>query len=188
MSIDYERYEASVTPMTLTVQGDAGGFQVALVAHVDDESNVDVQLDRMRRSFIRQEAHMRLTLVMADLEQKRQELRDTPVVLEAIQRTYAIEHAEMIASFQGIWNGRNRLGAYKPSTTERANLDKLKIDADAKIAKVKAQTESLPLLIKQYEERIANLRNMIDGKDKHVTIEEAFARRSLVERPPEAAE
>lgn len=185
---EYDRHEFYSTPVTLTIQGDAGGFQVALEAHVEDHDKIDEHLDKMRRSFIRQQSYMRLTLVLADLEQKRQELRDSPAVLEAIQKTYVVKHAEMVASFQQQWQDRDRLGDYKASTTERENLRKLRTDSDAQIAAVKAQMESLPIIIRQYEERVTNLRNLISGKDRHEALEEAFARQVLVEHPPQAAE
>ena len=188
MSIDYERYEASVVPVTLTIQGDAGGFQVALVSHVDDYSNVDEHLDRMRRAFIRQRSHMDLTLVLAELGEKRQQLDDSPVIIGATERAYVVQHAETVASFHNAWAEKNKFGDYKPSTTERENLNKLRSDRDMRIAAVKAQMEALPLVIKQLEERAENLRKMIDGKDRHEVIEEHFAKQVLGPQRLPAAE
>ena len=188
MSSDYERYEHYATPVTLTIQGDAGGFQVALEAHVDDHDKIDEHLDRMRRSFIRQRSHMDLTLVLAELGEKRQELRDSPVIIEATGRAHAVEHAETIAAYQSDWVEKNKFGDYKPSTSERENLRALRTKRDARIAAVKAQMEALPLVIKQLEERAANLKKMIEGKDRHEVIEEHFAKQVLGPQRLPAAE
>ena len=188
MSIDYERYEASSTPISLTIQGDAGGFQVALVAHVDDHATVDEHLDRMRRAFIRQRSHMDLTLVLAELGEKRQELRDSPVIIEATERAFVVQHAERVANYREAWADKNKFGDYKPSTTERENLAKLRTDRDTRIAAVKAQMEALPLIIQQLEERAENLRKMIEGKDRHEVIEEHFAKQVLGPQRLPAAE
>lgn len=189
MSTDYAEYERYSTPVTLTIQGDAGGFQVALEAHVEDHSKIDENLDKMRRSFIRQRAHMDLTLVLKDLTEKHQELRDAPVIIEATEKSYVVQHAEMVASFQNAWSTSNKFGEYKPSTSERENLKVLRAKRDERVAQIKAGMETIPLIIRQLEERAANLRKMIAGTDRHDIMEAYYAEETRGhERLPSAAE
>lgn len=189
MSTDYSEYERYSTPVTLTIQGDAGGFQVALEAHVEDHSKIDENLDKMRRSFIRQRAHMDLTMVLAELNQRHQELKDSPALIEATERTHAIKHAEMVASFQNAWSTSNKFGEYKTSTSERENLKELRAKRDERVAAIKAQIETLPILIKGLEDRAENLRKMIAGTDRHDIMEAYYAEQTRGhERLPSAAE
>lgn len=190
MADDYEHYERT-TPVRLTIQGNAGGFDVALEANVlsDDASEIDATLDKMRRAYMRQEAYMRLTLHLEDLRKAEFTLKHLPGTRELLQEQRAHERAEMVAGFVEHWNEHNRYGDFKANASQRANIEAFDKETQRRLDEIASQEKGLPIKIKQLEDVVRDYRDVIDGKDKYQAIERRFVEDNL--RPhelPEAAE
>jgi hypothetical protein len=159
----------TMSGMGLTLQGDAGGFQVAIDQHLDasaDEAWINETLDRMRRVYQRQRACVEIIGCRVDLMSAEKTLEVLPQTIIEYKIKRATEKAAMIAGWQHDWEAGTRRGEFSLTVSQRSNRNAFDEETARKVAEFEAMPAHLEQQISVYKKQVARQQLIIDGADK----------------------
>lgn len=152
--------------MQLTVQGDIGGFMVALEQRIpvlSFEGAINEHLDVMRRCFARQHAQVQMGEKTAALQIARELLEQLPAERTRRLKGMAEDHARMLASFQAAHEASGKHAVYRQGTQEKQKI----AEYEANVATAERQHDEQKARYEQDirigEMQIARLKKLIDA-------------------------
>ena len=155
--------------MQLTVQGDIGGFMVALeqrIPALSNEGAINEHLDIMRRCFSRQQAQVQMGEKMAALQIARELLEQLPADKARTLKGMVEDHARLLSSFRAAHEASGKRGEYRPSTAERQKIAEHEANLATRDRQFDEHKAKYEQDIRIGEMQVARLRKLIDGEDE----------------------
>lgn len=164
-----EREDVLIEPgMSLTVQGDIGGFMVALeqrIPALSFEGAINEHLDVMRRCFARQQAQVQIGEKTAALQIARELLEQLPNDRIRTLKGMAEDHARLLASFRAAHDASGKRGEYRPSTSERQKVAEHEANLATRERQFDEHKAKYEQDIRICEMQIVRLKKLIDGEE-----------------------
>jgi hypothetical protein len=154
--------------MGLTLQGEIGGVSLALEQFIDassDEATVNDTLDLMTRAWHRQRAKSSLRALLTDVRRQKIVLDSLPAEKTQLAKDRAADKARLIASWGAAHQISGKRGDFRPSQSQRQNLETHDLETVAKLAEIDKKIADNERMIPVLEEEMGRLRRQIAGED-----------------------